>query len=215
MSGVVVLGSANGDIVLTMPRLPAPGETVLAGGTARVPGGKGANQAVASARAGAHTTMLGALGGDAEAATLRAALAGAGVDVASLRTSPEPTGLAVVMVDDTGQNSIVVAPGANATITSLSADERETLGAADVLLCQLEVPLSAVTEAAAAARAAGAQVVVNAAPSQPLPDALWSLIDVLVVNEHEAADLVGTTHAAGHRTSVGWARRCSGGCRAS
>ena len=108
-----------------------------------------------------------------------------------VRICRQPTGMAVVIVDGTGQNSIVVSPGANATITSLNAVEVAAVREADVLLCQLEVPLSGVAEASAAARGAGVRVILNAAPSQALPPELWSAIDVLVVNEHEAVDLAG------------------------
>jgi ribokinase len=188
---VVVLGSANSDLVLNVPRLPVPGETLLATDTARMPGGKGANQAVAAVRAGAATTLLAAFGDDADGDTLRSVLAHAGVGLDFVRVCPQPTGLAVVIVDGTGQNSIVVSPGANATITSLNADEVAAVRDADVLLCQLEVPMSGVAEALIAARSAGVRVIVNAAPSRVLPPELWSAIDVLVVNEHEAADLAG------------------------
>jgi ribokinase len=185
---VVVLGSANTDLVLNVSRLPAAGETLLAARAERLPGGKGANQAVAAAR-GATTTFLAAVGDDAEGATLRAVMQDAGVGLAALRTATEPTGLAVVLVDDAGQNSIVVAPGANAAMTELREDERAVIRDSRVLLCQLEIPLTAVSDAVATAREAGVTVVLNAAPSQPLPRDVWLAIDILVVNEHEAADL--------------------------
>jgi ribokinase len=189
---VVVLGSANADLVLRVDQLPGAGETVLATDSSRLPGGKGANQAVAAARAGASTTFVAAIGDDADGRLLRDTLVAAGTDVQLVRTSSVPTGLAIVLVDERGQNSIVVAPGANATIERLGASERDVIRAGAVLLCQLEVPMSVVVEAAQVARSAGAVVVVNAAPSRPLPDALFEAIDVLVVNEHEAREVAGT-----------------------
>jgi ribokinase len=190
--GVVVVGSANADLVLRVAELPGPGETLLATATSRLPGGKGANQAVAAARAGASTTLIAAIGDDADGRLVHDALVTAGVDIRPVRTSPVPTGLAVVLLDDRGQNSIVVAPGANATIERLLPYEREVIGEAAVLLCQLEVPLPVIVEAAHVARAAGRIVVLNAAPSRALPDALVDAVDVLVVNEHEAREIAGT-----------------------
>jgi ribokinase len=190
--GVVVVGSANADLVLRLAELPRPGETLLATETTRLPGGKGANQAVAAARSGASTTLIAAIGDDADGRLVRDALVGAGVDVRWVRKSSAPTGLAVVLLDDRGQNSIVVAPGANATIEQLRPDERDVVRDGAVLLCQLEVPLPVVIEAAHVARSAGRVVVINAAPSQLLPDALIAAVDVLVVNEHEAREIAGT-----------------------
>jgi ribokinase len=190
--GVVVVGSANADLVLRLAELPRPGETLLATDTSRLPGGKGANQAVAAARSGVPTTLIAAIGDDADGRLVRDALVAAGVDIGPVRTSPVPTGLAVVLLDDRGQNSIVVAPGANATIDRLLPHERDVIGEAAVLLCQLEVPLPVIVEAAHVARAAGRIVVVNAAPSRALPDALVDAVDVLVVNEHEAREIAGT-----------------------
>jgi ribokinase len=191
--GVVVVGSANADLVLRVGELPGRGETLLATETSRLPGGKGANQAVAAARAGASTTLIAAIGDDADGRLVRDAVAAAGVDVRLVRTSSVSTGLAVVLLDDRGQNSIVVAPGANATIERLLPDERDVVLAAAVLLCQLEVPLPVVVEAAHIARAAGRIVVLNAAPSRAIPDTLTEAVDVLVVNEHEAREVAGTS----------------------
>ena len=187
MADVVVLGSANADLVLEMARAPVPGETVLADVAHRLPGGKGANQAVAAARAGAATAFLGAVGTDEDAAMVCGALVCAGVDCGLVRTAAAPTGVAVVMVGSDGQNSIVVAPGANATITNLTGSEQAAVAGARVLLCQLEIPVDAVL----AAVGLGPTLVLNAAPAQPLPDALWAAVDVLVVNEHEAVTLTG------------------------
>ncbi|WP_433534078.1 ribokinase [Micromonospora sp. CA-249363] len=190
---VAVVGSSNLDLVVTASRLPAPGETVLGGNFRTVPGGKGANQAVAAARAGAACDFVGAVGDDDFGTRMRASLVDAGVDVRGLRTVAGPSGVALIAVDANAENFIVVAPGANATLTELDADDRATIAAADVLLLQLEVPLPAVTRAAAWARADGTTVVLNAAPAATLPTELLDLVDVLVVNEHEAAVVAGVT----------------------
>lgn len=192
---VVVVGSANVDLVLAVERIPEPGETLLAGGLTRLPGGKGANQAVAAARAGAVCTLISALGSDDAAELLSGELEAAGVDTGGLRTVPGESGLALVLVDAAGENAIVVAAGANGTLDDLDAAERELVAAADVLLAQLEVPVEGVLAAASAARAAGTRVVLNAAPARPLPAGLWPLLDVLVVNEHEARRLAELPHA--------------------
>ncbi|MGW5558170.1 ribokinase [Micromonospora sp. NPDC003944] len=190
---VAVVGSSNLDLVVSASRLPRPGETVLGGTFRTVPGGKGANQAVAAARAGATCDFVGAVGDDEFGARMRASLADAGVDVRGLRTVAGPSGVALIAVDRDAENFIVVAPGANGTLTELDADDRATIAAADVLLLQLEVPLAAVTQAADWARADGTTVVLNAAPAAALPGALLDLVDVLVVNEHEAAVVAEVT----------------------
>ncbi|HYJ67842.1 MAG TPA: ribokinase [Nocardioidaceae bacterium] len=186
---VVVLGSANLDVVFAVPTIPAPGETVLADGQARHPGGKGLNQAVASSRAGATTMFLGALGDDAAGDYLLAALVDSGVDAASVRRVAGPSGTAWIAVQTDGDNAIVVAPGANAALESLSDAERSAIADARVLVMQLEIPLSIVAEAAACARAAETVVVLNAAPAGALDPDLLRGIDVVVVNEHEGRTL--------------------------
>jgi ribokinase len=203
---IVVLGSANMDLVATAPRLPGPGETVLGHGFRTVPGGKGANQAIAVARAGGECAFLGAVGRDDFGVALRATLAGAGVDVAALRAVDGPSGVALITVDDAGENCIVVAPGANA-FTGLAAADRDLIARADLLLCQLEVPLETVVEGAAVARAHGTRVMLNAAPARALPRELLDLVDVLVVNEHEhaivgAAAVPSTVRTLGARGAV-------------
>jgi ribokinase len=187
---VVVLGSANLDVVLAVERIPSPGETVLASAVARHPGGKGLNQAVAASRAGVATVFVGAVGHDEGGELLAAAMADAGLDIAMLRRVDETTGTALIMVDASGENAIVVAAGANATMIRLAADEAAAIEQAQILAMQLETPLSGVVEAARVAREAGTRVVLNAAPAQPLDAALLESVDVLVVNEHEAR-LVG------------------------
>ena len=171
--------------------LPSPGETVLADGRRISPGGKGLNQAVAVARAGCRTRFVAALGADAEGASLREALADEDIDIA-VRTADAPTGLAVVMVDAAGENSIVVVPGANAELCDLTTGELTAITDSTVLLMQLEIPLSTVTAAARAAKDAGSTVVLNAAPATALDDELLSCVDVLIVNEGEARALVAS-----------------------
>ncbi|GIF68607.1 ribokinase [Asanoa ishikariensis] len=188
---VVVVGSTNLDLVVTTPQLPRPGETVLGADFRTVPGGKGANQAVAAARAGATCEFVGAIGSDDFGVRLRDSLVAAEVGVRGLRTVPGPSGVALIAVDRAAENFIVVAPGANSALTDLTDDDRSAIAAADVLLLQLEVPLPTVVAAAGAARAAGTTVVLNAAPAASLPAELLDLVDLLVVNEHEAAVVAG------------------------
>ncbi|SCL52548.1 ribokinase [Micromonospora citrea] len=188
---VVVVGSANMDLVGTAPALPRPGETLLGAGFVMVPGGKGANQAIAAARAGASCAFLGAIGSDAFGVTLRARIAAAGVDTGHLRTTYGASGVALVMVNAQGENAILVTPGANASMTDLTDPELTAVREADVLLAQLEIPVDTVTRAAAVARAAGTRVVLNAAPAVPVPPELLAATDLLVVNETEAQALTG------------------------
>ncbi|MEV0155132.1 ribokinase [Micromonospora sp. NPDC050686] len=188
---VVVVGSANMDLVATAPTLPRPGETVLGTDFVTVPGGKGANQAVAAVRAGASGAFLGAIGSDSFGVTLRARITAAGVDTGQLRVVYGASGVALVMVNAEGENAILVIPGANGAFTRLTAGELAAVREADVLVAQLEVPVETVTEAAVAARAAGTRVVLNAAPARRLPAELLDAVDVLVVNESEAQALTG------------------------
>jgi ribokinase len=188
---VVVAGSANMDLVATAPVLPRPGETVLGRDFAMVPGGKGANQAIAAARAGASCAFLGAIGSDSFGVTLKARLAASGVDSAHARVVYGSSGVALVVVDGEGENTIVATPGANAAFTSLTEAELATIRGADVLVAQLEIPVETVTEAALAARAAGVRVLLNAAPARALPAELLDAVDLLVVNEGEAFTISG------------------------
>lgn len=193
---VVVVGSANVDLVVDVPRHPAGGETILGGDLRRTPGGKGANQAVAAARAGgADTAFVGALGSDESAELLLSSLTGAGVRTDTVARVDAPTGTALITVSPDGENAIVVAPGANSHVR-VGAAQAERIAAADVVLAQLEIPLDTVL-AAARARRDGALFVLNAAPSRELPEELWREVDVLVVNEHEAEDLAGGAPSAG------------------
>ncbi len=190
MTRIAVLGSANMDLVAYVSRAPGLGETVFGREFRTSPGGKGANQAIAAARAGADVVMIGAVGSDAFGLDIRTALSAAGVSVERLRTVPGPTGTAHIVVDDAGGNAIVVVPSANATVNFLEGD-RAALEGCDALLLQLELPMPAVLAGAAAGRAAGARVVLTPAPAQPLPDELLATVDLLVPNEHEAAALTG------------------------
>jgi ribokinase len=189
---LLVAGSANLDFVVRAPRIPSPGETVLGRGFQTFPGGKGANQAVASARAGGVATdMLLALGADAYAAELEASLRSAGVTPHIVRPDGLATGTAFICVSDDAENAITVAPGANG---GLRADHLPPLGRYSHLLLQLETPLATVTACARAGHAAGLNVTLNGAPAQPLPRALLGALDLLVVNEGELAAISGIQH---------------------
>ncbi|MBB5828319.1 ribokinase [Micromonospora carbonacea] len=188
---VAVVGSANMDLVATAGALPRPGETVLGSDFVMVPGGKGANQAVAATRAGASCAFLGAIGSDAFGVTLRARITAAGVDTGHLRVVYGASGVALVMVSADGENAILVTPGANAAFTGLTEAELSAVRDADVLVAQLEIPVATVTEAALAARAAGTRVILNAAPARHVPAELLDAVDLLVVNETEARMLTG------------------------
>ncbi len=185
---ISVFGSANMDLVAYVPTAPKRGETVTGRDFRSVPGGKGANQAIAAARAGARVAFLGAVGDDAFGPGLRRALTDSGVDVARLRTVPGPSGIAHIVVDDAGGNSIIVVPGANGTVTGPDPADLAVIARSDALLLQLELPLEAVT---AAARAARVPVVLTPAPARELPDDLLDAVDLIVPNEHEAVALTG------------------------
>ncbi len=189
---IVVVGSVNMDLVATAPHLPRPGETALGRDFRQLPGGKGANQAVAASRAGGHATMLGAIGSDAFGVTLKARLNSSGVDVSHLRVVYGASGVALIAVNDAGENHIVVVPGANAQFRNLTGAEVAAIASADVVLCQLETPRTTAVQAAAAAREAGTpRVILNAAPARNLPDEIYPLLDLLVANELEAEAMVG------------------------
>jgi ribokinase len=189
---IVVAGSANMDLVGLAARLPLPGETVLGDDFVMTPGGKGANQAIAAVRAGGSCTMLGAIGSDAFGVTIKARLNASGVDTRNVRTSYGPSGVAVIMVDRAGENSIMVSPGANSSFAGLSAAETAVIADSDVLVCQQEIPVDTVVAAAQAARAGDTRVILNAAPARELPQELLDAVDLLVVNEGEATAITGT-----------------------
>jgi ribokinase len=188
---IAVLGSANMDLVATAATLPRPGETVLGRDFTMVPGGKGANQAVAAARAGGSCVFVGAIGSDSFGVTLRSRLLASGVDCSLLRVVYGASGVAVIMVDATAENLIVATPGANASLLDLTEAELRAIAGAEVLVAQLEVPIETVAGGALAARAVGTRVVLNAAPARPLPAELLAAVDLLVVNGLEAATLAG------------------------
>ncbi|MFG2236355.1 ribokinase [Streptomyces sp. NPDC048723] len=193
MTAIAVLGSTNMDLVAYVSKAPRLGETVTGRAFRTVPGGKGANQAVAAARSGGEVVMIGAVGADEFGVRLRSALTAARVDTAALRTVEGASGTAHITVDDQGGNSIIVIPGANAAVTGLEAGDEARIAAAGSLLLQLELPLSAVLAGARAARAHGVRTVLTPAPAQPLPADLLAATDLLVPNEHEAAALTGLT----------------------
>ena len=193
---VLVVGSINADLVVTVPRLPGPGETVTGGRFARHGGGKGANQAVAAARAGAVVRFVGAVGDDPFGEAALAELAGEGVDISGIARLPgEPTGVALIAVDAAGENLIAVASGANGCVDAelvARALEDGVLGGAGVCLLNFEIPDAGIVAAARAAAAAGARIVLNPAPARGLPAALEDLGVLLTPNRGEAATLAGT-----------------------
>ncbi|MFV8246048.1 ribokinase [Mycolicibacterium peregrinum] len=188
---VCVVGSINADLTFTVGALPRPGQTVLASSLASAPGGKGGNQAVAAARAGAEVALVAALGDDAAATNLREHLQANGVATDSVTRVPGPSGSAAILVDGVGENCIVVAPGANARLEVDSAAARTAIVWSEVVLIQLEIPVTTAIAAARLAKAAGAVVMLNASPGGTAAHqllALSELVDVVVVNETEAAE---------------------------
>lgn len=192
---IVVFGSINLDVVLAVPTLPAPGETVLGPGYAIQPGGKGANQALAAARDGARVALAGAVGRDAFAPLALALLREAGADLTRVAETDLPTGLASVAVDREGRNQIVVASGAN-TLARAAQVEDALLGPGTTLLLQREVDPAESAKLALRARRLGCRVVLNTAPAGPFDPEALAALDVLVANEGEAAALGAETAAA-------------------
>ncbi len=192
MTGILVVGSLNVDLAVYAERLPAPGETVIGREVVWSPGGKSANQAAAAARIGGTVSLLGAVGADDHAQLLLDAAAAAGVDTRWVQRRDEvATGMAVIEVDDAGENCIVVVPGANATLSPEDvAAATSAFAQVGVVCLVLEVPMPTVLAAARAGRSVGALVILNASPLGDLPAELLTLTDVLVVNSHEAAALV-------------------------
>jgi ribokinase len=189
---VVVVGSVNADLVVRVERRPGPGETVLGSDLATYPGGKGANQAVAAARLGARVSLLGRIGADAHGKFLRDSLERVEVDLSHLHETAVPSGIAMIAVGPGGDNSIIVSPGANGRLSERDvAEADDLLGSAKVVSLQLETPLPTVLAAARTAR----RVVFNLSPPAPVPDELLSRCDPLVVNEHEAALVLGRSGA--------------------
>ncbi|NLE43192.1 MAG: ribokinase [Chloroflexi bacterium] len=190
---IAVVGSLNTDLVVRAPHIPRPGETVIGGDFLTMPGGKGANQAVAAARLGASVAMVGRVGTDGFGQQLLANLAAAGVDHRLVvEDADAATGVALIVVEDSGQNSIVVASGANMRLSPNDVAAAESaIASAQVVLLQLESPLETVRRAAEIARAHNVTVILNPAPAQPLPADLLTLIDILTPNESETALLTG------------------------
>ena len=192
---VVVVGSLNMDLVTRASRLPRAGETLIGQSFSTVPGGKGANQAVASARLGADVSMIGCVGTDAYGIQLRDALLVEGIDCRAVSTVEGSSGVALIVVDDTSQNAIVIVAGSNGELTPASLQAFDTvLQAANVIVCQLEVPMATVGYALKRGRELGKTVILNPAPaSAPLPAEWYASIDYLIPNESEAGALSGVT----------------------
>jgi len=183
---LLVFGSAAADLVFRLPSLPCPGETILGEAGPLLPGGKGANQALAAARDGAEVAFAGAIGADAAGEAMRAPLLAAGIDCTRLAVVDRPTGLAAVCVDAAGANQIAVSLGANALARAAQVEDA-ALHPATTLLLQMEVPAAETAALIFRARARGARIVLNLAPAAALDAAALLALDLLVVNEHEAA----------------------------
>ncbi|AQS59940.1 ribokinase [Desulforamulus ferrireducens] len=190
---VLVVGSINMDLVSYSERIPGVGETVLGKRFLTVPGGKGANQAVAAARLGAQVTMLGAAGTDSHGEQLLKHLQQTGIDISHIKQVDTSTGVALINVDSKGNNQIVVVPGANFAITPADLEAREQVFAnADVVVLQLEIPLDTIGKAIDLANKYQKPVILNPAPAQPLPEEWFAKVDYLIPNEHEALLLGGS-----------------------
>ncbi|MFF0106995.1 ribokinase [Streptomyces hirsutus] len=201
---LLVVGSANADLVIGVERRPDAGETVLGSDLVVHPGGKGANQAVAAARLGARTALLARVGDDAHGRLLLDSQRAAGVDTAGVLVGGAPTGVALITVDPSGDNSIVVSPGANGRLTP---DDVRAAGsllqAARVVSAQLEIPLETVGEVVRSL-APDSRLVLNPSPPQPLPDEVLAACDPLILNEHEAKVILGEAYAG--EKPEDWAR---------
>ncbi|WP_370932800.1 ribokinase [Amycolatopsis sp. cg13] len=193
-AAVLVVGSANADLVVPVDRRPGGGETVLGGDTALSPGGKGANTAVAAGKLGADVALLGAVGDDPYGRMLRDSLSNAGVDTQFVRTVDRPTGIAYITVTPDGENSILVSPGANSALEPGDITD-EALDGTGVLVASLEVPLPTIERAVVRAREKGVRVLLNLSPAAEVSPETLAALDVLLVNEHEAAYLLGSEDA--------------------
>ncbi len=207
MSGrVIVVGSVNVDLVARVDRLPAPGETVVGATFERHPGGKGANQATAAARLGSAVVFVGVVGNDALAEEARAALVAEGVDIGELAVRPGATGVALIVVDRTGENVIAVASGANALVDAplvVDALARIRPGPGDVMVVGHEIPTASVRAALAGGRAAGARTILNPAPAAGLDRTTLALTDILVPNRIELGQIVDADDRRTGRTVFG------------
>ena len=190
---IVVFGSINMDLVARTPRLPAPGETLTGHSFQTFPGGKGANQAVACSRLGAKTYMIGRVGSDVFGGTLKAELEAAGVDHTNVEVDAQvSSGVALIAVEESAENMIIVVPGANGQVNENDLPRLESaLERSKILLLQLEIPIEMVISAARIAKEKGVKVILDPAPAKALPEEIYSLIDIITPNESEAASLVG------------------------
>jgi ribokinase len=195
MPEILEVGSLNMDLVVQMPAIPRPGETLLGGPFATFPGGKGANQAVAAARLGSHVTMVGRVGGDAFGEQMLQIIKNEGIEARFIVVDPKTaTGVALITVDSQGQNSIAVASGANFSLTADDVRRAwKQIPKVDLLVMPLETPIETIRTAARIAKQRGARVILNPAPARELDDELMSMIDVIVPNEGEAERLTGLT----------------------
>jgi len=204
---IVVVGSSNIDMVVKAERIPGPGETVLGGDFVMVPGGKGANQAVCAAKLGAEVKLVARIGDDVFGETSLANFRAVGVDTEFVTEDPDhPSGVALIAVDAKGENAIVVAPGANLALTPDDVDRAaDAIRAADAVVLQLEIPPETVEHTIELAASCGTRIVLNPAPIRPISRDALGKVDVLVPNQHEAAELVGC--ASGAELEVGSAAR--------
>jgi len=190
---IVVMGSSNTDMIIKVPRIPRPGETITGGKFSMAAGGKGANQAVAAARSGGRVTLIARVGNDLFGETAIEDFAADGIDVhCVLKDGEAPSGTALIFVGEDGENSIGVAPGANARLTRTDVERfREVIESADMLVMQLETPMETVEAAAGIAANKGVRTILNPAPAAPVPPDILALVGILTPNEHEAKVLTG------------------------
>ena len=209
MSRVIVVGSINQDVTVTVDRFPNPGETLSGTSLTYGLGGKGANQAAAAAHSGVPVFFVGAVGADPSGQRLRAELASHGVDVTHLRAVDGPSGTALITVNSSGENTIILDAGANATVTVEPAKASLFPAPADIVVLQAEIPAEANAEALAWAHSFGARILLNLAPARPTDATFMARVDVLVVNETEAGLTLGMPAPAGPTEAIGvaWALR--------
>jgi ribokinase len=192
MSKIVVVGSANADLMIAMPKLPKPGETVRGHDFLIAPGGKGANQATAAARLGGDVGFVGSIGDDDFGKSLRASLFDSGVDTAYLHVRPFSTGVALVLSEASGENSIAISAGANDYLLPADIDAAtDEIAGASIVVCQFESPVATIEHLIEIAKICGVPVLLNPAPARPVTDAMLNGIRFLVPNRHELADLTG------------------------